>query len=96
MASMGLGDQAKCGKLVCKNVVVDGSGEVVTDTVRTPAGNLSLIMDGGAIYSLSDSTFSAAGKQIVSATMILTNLPAAAGSSGTLFNNGDGIVRVSP
>jgi hypothetical protein len=97
-----LGNNANVGNLSAKaikslgNIEVDGSSELVADTLRTPAGNLTLVMDGGAIYTLSDSTFSAAGKQIISATLLLTNLPTSApATSGSVWNN-SGVLNIVP
>lgn len=78
------------------NIEVNGASELVADTLRTPAGNLTFIMDGGGIYSLSDSTFSAAGKQIISSTLLLTNLPTSApATSGAVWND-SGTLKIVP
>lgn len=89
-----LGKSAICGELSATtiktsgNIEVDGSSELVADTLRTPAGNLTFIMDGGAQYSMSDTIFSASGKQIIGATLLLTGLPTSApAQSGAVWND---------
>jgi hypothetical protein len=97
-----LGKSAICGELSATtiktsgNIEVNGASELVADTLRTPAGNLTFIMDGGAIYTMSDSTFSASGKEVISATLRLTSLPTSApATQGSVWNDG-GTLKIVP
>ncbi len=87
MSAQGLGDSAVCKILHAEDVKADGV-EVKNAIIMNEG---SLLLGEGASIACKNLEVAGTG-----ANVSFENLPAVAGVAGTLYNNGDGIVRVSP